>query len=423
MVAGAIWLAVAAVAMAVIGAAAAAAEAAIAQLPASDIEDAARGRGWAMATVAADPGRAAVASSFARLLAQAWSAVLITVSLSLLLPSAGWLLLCAGIAAALIAVILVGVSPRTLGGRRPLPVLVATAPVVAVARVTFGRLAVSVRQIRRRSETEPEGEDDNLLLNLVDKAAEQSRLESDERELIHSVFEFRLTLTRSIMVPRTDMATLPFDTDVSGALDAFFATGFSRLPVEGEDVDDIRGVLYLRDTARAVRTSGPHAPIAPVVRPASFVPESKPVDDLLHEMQRDHIHMGIVIDEYGGVAGLVTLEDVLEELVGEISDEYDHDLPEMQDLGNGRIRVNARASAEDVGEAFGVDIMEDDVDSVGGLFVKHLGALPSPLSKVRVGPLVMVADRVDPRSRRLVTLLVERVGPGPAPALPAGGRA
>jgi CBS domain containing-hemolysin-like protein len=422
---GAGWLGAAALFFAVVGACAAAAEAAIGQLPASEIRAAASSRGWGLRTIARNPAQAALSSSFLRLLAQSLCAVLLTLALSRVIQNPWVLLVCAVVAVAVVAILLLGVSPRSLGQRAPIRVLRSTSTLIALSCAIFGGITGSVQRVRRRriQTPAPSLHGEEALLHMVDRAAEQQHMESDEQELIHSVFEFQQTLTRSIMVPRTDMSTLAVQSTVAQALAEFFRTGFSRLPVEGEDVDDIRGVLYLRDTARAAQgTGGAEIPIASLVRPASFVPESKPVDDLLREMQRDRIHMAIVIDEYGGVAGLATLEDVLEELVGEITDEYDHDLPEMQRVGEGRLRVLARTSAEDVGDAYGVDITEDDVDSIGGLFVKYLGALPTTGATVHVGPLLLTAERVDPRNRRLITVLAERVGPGPEPHLPEQAR-
>lgn len=248
-----------------------------------------------------------------------------------------------------------------------------------------------------------------LFAPLSGPAAEKP--EEFEQELLESVEEFTETIAREIMVPRIDMVTISAETNLAGAMTLFLSRGFSRLPVLGKSVDDVRGVLYLKDVARVgfERPEKLEADSAAVLmRPAIFVPESKPVDDLLRQMQSSSVHMAIVVDEYGGVAGLVTMEDVIEEIVGEISDEYDRELPEIEQLADGSYLVNARLSLADLGELFELELETEVVDSVGGLVAMELGQLPRLGDSVEVAGLTFTVDRIEPRRKRLITLTVSR---------------
>ena len=235
--------------------------------------------------------------------------------------------------------------------------------------------------------------------------------EEFEQELLESVEEFGETLVREIMVPRVDMATISSDASLSGAMEFFLKSGFSRLPVVGSSIDDIKGILYLKDLTRILR-EGPksagkskaHAALRKVV----FIPESMPVDDLLKAMQANATHIAMVVDEYGGVAGLVTLEDIIEELVGEIADEYDEADLEVVALEEGSYRVAARYSLFELGELFEIELEDEDVDSVGGLLAKELGRLPVRGDEVKYSGLIFRADRIEGRRRRLVSVLVNR---------------
>lgn len=235
--------------------------------------------------------------------------------------------------------------------------------------------------------------------------------EEFEQELLDSVEEFGETIVREIMVPRIDMATVPFDATVEKAMSIFLQRGYSRLPIVGKNKDDIRGVLYLKDIARLLHENpklASESSLADFARKAVFVPESKPVDDLLREMQANSTHIAIIIDEYGGVAGLATMEDVIEEIVGEIADEYDKDVPDIDDLGDGRMRVNARYSLVDLGELFELELEDQDVDSIGGLLAKTLGRLPKFGDRVVVSGLTLIADRIEGRRKRLISVIVEK---------------
>ena len=235
--------------------------------------------------------------------------------------------------------------------------------------------------------------------------------EEFEQELIDSVEEFGETLVREIMVPRVDMATISSEASLSEAMEFFLKSGFSRLPVVGKTIDEISGILYLKDLTRILhegtKATGKSKTQA-ALRKVVFVPESMPVDDLLKAMQANATHIAIVVDEYGGVAGLVTLEDVIEELVGEIADEYDEADDQVTAIEDGSYRVAARFSLFELGELFEIELEDEDVDSVGGLLAKELGRLPVRGDEVSYSGLIFRADRIEGRRKRLVSVLVSR---------------
>lgn len=240
------------------------------------------------------------------------------------------------------------------------------------------------------------------LLSLVDEAAELDTIEDDERAFIRSVFEFGETVVRELMVPRTDMATIEATATIEEVVATFLARRVSRLPVIGEDADEVVGIVHLRDTLGA--DPGQNV-MSRASRPV-FVPESQMADDLLRQMQRDRFHLAMVVDEYGGIAGLVTMEDLIEELVGEITDESDVGGQDVEDLGEGRYRVLARYNIEDLGEIFGIELADDDVDSIGGLLTKALGELPRHGATVEIAGLRLTVDRIE--RRRVRTVIAER---------------
>jgi CBS domain containing-hemolysin-like protein len=206
------------------------------------------------------------------------------------------------------------------------------------------------------------------------------------------------------------MVSIEIPKTVQQALYLFLRSGFSRIPVIGESVDDVLGVLYLKDVVRHTQSGDATAQaVADLMRPATFVPESKPVDDLLSEMQAARTHLVIVVDEYGGTAGLVTIEDILEEIVGEITDEYDVERPPVETLEDGSVRVTARLPIEDLGEIFGVELPADEVETVGGLLAQTLGRVPIPGASVDVGGLHLIAEGTTGRRNRIDSVLVRRV--------------
>jgi CBS domain containing-hemolysin-like protein len=331
---------------------------------------------------------------------------------------AGWraALVTAG-AMTLVSFVVVGVAPRTVGRQHAYAVGRATAPLVRwIGRVLnpLASLLILIGNAVTPGRGFPEGPFGSQveLRELVDLAEQRGVVEHGEREMIHSVFALGDTIAREVMVPRTEMVWIESAKTVQQALYLFLRSGFSRIPVIGESVDDVLGVLYLKDVVRHTQSGDATAQsVADLMRPATFVPESKPVDDLLSEMQAARTHLVIVVDEYGGTAGLVTIEDILEEIVGEITDEYDVERPPVENLEDGSVRVTARLPIEDLGEIFGVELPADEVETVGGLLAQTLGRVPIPGASVDVGGLHLIAEGTTGRRNRIDSVLVRRVEP------------
>jgi CBS domain containing-hemolysin-like protein len=243
-------------------------------------------------------------------------------------------------------------------------------------------------------------------------ASEEGEIEPGEKELIHSIFEFGDTIAREVMVPRTDIVWIESTKTVPQALALAMRSGFSRIPVVAENIDDVVGVVYLKDVIR--RSQDPEGArqtkIEEIMRPPTFVPESKPVDELLREMQARNSHIAIVIDEYGGTAGLVTIEDILEEIVGEIRDEYDVERPPIEELPDGSYRLTSRLAVEDLGELLAVELPRgDDVETVGGLMAQLLGRVPIPGSTVTAYGLQLTAENAGGRRNRIDTVIAKKL--------------
>ncbi|HLN78850.1 MAG TPA: hemolysin family protein, partial [Nocardioidaceae bacterium] len=252
------------------------------------------------------------------------------------------------------------------------------------------------------------------LRELVDLAEASSVIESGEREMIHSVFELGDTIVREVMVPRTDVVFIERSKTLRQAMSLALRSGYSRIPVIGENLDDIVGFAYLKDITKRVfdrHEAEQTERVESVMRPVLYVPDSKPVDELLREMQAKRKHVAVVVDEYGGTAGLVTIEDVLEEIVGEITDEYDEARVEVERLDTGATRVSSRYPVDDLEELCGVPIEDDDVDTVGGLMAKHLGRVPIPGSVVEVEGLRFEAEAPTGRRNRIGTVLISHAEP------------
>ncbi|MDQ1456969.1 MAG: magnesium and cobalt exporter, family [Actinomycetota bacterium] len=245
------------------------------------------------------------------------------------------------------------------------------------------------------------------ILTMADVAAQQATIETEERELIHSIFEFGDTVVREVMLPRTDMVAVEADATVDEAIGTAIEAGKSRLPAYEDTTDDIVGLVFLKDlVARSAAGQGAE-PVRESLRHAHFVPESKRVAELLREMQTEKFHMAIVVDEYGGTAGLVTMEDLLEEIVGEITDEYDLPEPAVEMLASGALRVPGRTPIDEVNELLDADLPQDEWDTVGGLVFNTLGHVPIEGECVRVDGLEFCAERV--QGRRIVSVIITRL--------------
>jgi magnesium and cobalt exporter, CNNM family len=340
---------------------------------------------------------------------------------------AGWrtFLIAAAVTAAVLYLV-AGIAPRMLGRRYEGRLAVAAAGVLyPVVRVLgpLPRMLLAAGSALVAGRGAREGASEEELRGLVDLLEQRRVIEPGESAMMQSVFELGETIVREVMVPRTDMVYVERGKTVRQTLSLALRSGFSRIPVVGENEDDVIGIAYLKDLVEHIeknRESESVAKVESVMRPATFVPDSKPVDVLLREMQARQIHLAIVIDEYGGTAGLVTIEDILEEIVGEITDEYDQEQPTVDWLAPGRARVTARLPVTDLEELFGVSIDAEDVETVGGLLAYALGRVPIAGSVANVAGLTLTAESLAGRRNRIGTVTVERQMPGAADGGPDG---
>jgi CBS domain containing-hemolysin-like protein len=334
-----------------------------------------------------------------------------------------WGLLAAAAIMVVVSFVVIGVGPRTIGRQHAYSIALAAAlPLQAISvlltplsrlLVLMGNALTPGRGFRNgpfASEIE--------LREVVDLAQQSGVVADDERRMIQSVFELGDTPAREVMVPRTEMVWIESDKTAGQATSLAVRSGHSRIPVVGENVDDVVGVVFLKDLVQQTYYStngGRDTKVTEVMRPAVFVPDSKPLDALLREMQRDRNHMALLVDEYGAIAGLATIEDVLEEIVGEIADEYDTDeVAPVEELGDGNFRVSARLPLEDLAELYELELDEDlDVDTVGGLLAHELGRVPLPGAEVTWDSLRLRAEGgQDHRGRvRIGTVLVKPTEP------------
>ena len=290
---------------------------------------------------------------------------------------------------------------------RPVSGLVAFTPLRYVSRALIGFTNVIIpgRGLRKGpfvSEQE--------LLGIVDAAVEDEVIADEERELIESIITFGDTVAREVMVPRPDMVTVPVTSTVTHALDVAIEHGFSRLPVIGASVDDVVGIAYTKDLVRAEREGRGSAPVRPELRPAKFLPETKPLARLMREMQAEKFHLAILVDEYGGTAGLVSLEDCLEELVGDIVDEYDREVPEVEHMADGQLRVEGGLGIDELNELVGLSLPDDDWDTVGGFVFGTLGHVPDEGESFEHDGYRFVAEKLE--GRRIAFVRVTPVADG-----------
>ncbi len=357
---------------------------------------------------------------FLRLLCEISAIVLVTLQIDEAVDGSWWVSVLTAIGVMLVvSFVMIGVAPRTLGRQHSESVALLSAGPLAVFTSVLGplpRLLILVGNAITPGRGFREGpfSTETELREMVDIAEASALIESGERKMIHSVFELGDTTVREVMVPRNDVVFIEHYKNLRQTLSLFLRSGFSRVPVIGENLDDIRGVAYLKDIVRR-DFEAPGAEltqrIEEVMRPVHWVPESKPVDALLSEMQTRRQHIAIVVDEYGGTAGLATIEDLLEEIVGEITDEYDAEEVEVEQLPDGSVRVSSRYPIDDLDELFGFDVEEEDIDSVGGLMAKHLGLVPIPGSSVDAHGLRFVAEETAGRRNKIGTILIRRIDP------------
>ena len=425
------WLLVAAAVLALAAGWCANAEAALALVSATGAAERTRGR---LSTVAADLPRYMSVLLLLRALCEIGAAVLVTAAFVRWFGD-DWRAVLAALAVVIgLRYALTGVRPQTgrIGPRTERTAERAAAFLFPLTRalgplprllVACGNALPPARRVRPQADEEG-SLDRSELRGLVDYLERRSDIEPGERDMVRSVFELGDTIVREVMVPRTDMVFIEADKTVEQALSLALRSGFSRIPVVGENEDDVVGIAYLKDIvawshghpgALSAENAGANEKVATVIRPASYVPDSKPVDELLRQMQAQRSHVAIVIDEYGGTAGLVTIEDILEEIVGEIADEYDdNERPPVEWLSDDSARVTARLSVTELGELFGVDLEDEDVETVAGLLAHALGRVPIAGSTATVRGLRLTAEHLAGRRNKIDTVLVEREG-GAAP--------
>lgn len=317
----------------------------------------------------------------------------------------------------LVSFVVIGVAPRTVGRQHDQRVATLSAGPLSFVTTVLGPLPKLLIQLGNaitpgKGFREGPFSTETELRELVDLAEASAVIESGERRMIHSVFELGDTIAREVMVPRTDVVYIERYKNLRQTMSLFLRSGFSRVPVVGENLDDIVGIAYLKDLVRR-DFEQPDVEftqrVDEVMRPVYWVPESKPVDALLTELQARRQHIAVVVDEYGGTAGLITIEDVLEEIVGEITDEYDEEETDVEYLDDGTYRVSSRYPVDDLDELVGVAVHDEDVDSVGGLMAKQLGRVPIPGSIVEAHGLRFEAERVSGRRNKIGTVLVSPV--------------
>jgi CBS domain containing-hemolysin-like protein len=316
--------------------------------------------------------------------------------------------------------VVVGVGPRTLGKQQPhkyarYGIIVAYGLAFLLGPVT--KLLISVGNALTPGKGFRSGPftSEAELRDLVDQAHERGLVESDEHEMIHSVFELGDTLVRELMVPRTDMVWVEKDKSLRQGLSLALRSGYSRIPVIGDGIDNIVGIVYVKDLAKRAldHHEAEHTEkIEQLMRPANFVPEIKMADDLLKEMQKNQIHLAIVVDEYGGTAGIITIEDIIEEIVGEIEDEFDDGEEEFTWLSADKGRARATLHIEDLADELKIEIEKDeyeDIDSIGGLMAQKLGRVPIAGSTISWHGWAITSERPQGRRRRISSVLVERL--------------
>ena len=312
-----------------------------------------------------------------------------------------------------VSFVLIGVAARTLGRQKADRIALSSTRLISALTTVIGPIPQILIIIGNaitpgRGFTDGPFTSEAELREMVDMAEASDLIEAGERRMIHSVFELGDTIVKEVMVPRTEMVWIEKDKTLRQGLSLALRSGFSRIPVIGEDVDDVLGVLYLKDVIRRTYDN-PNAQasenVDSLMRPPTFCPDSKPVDALLKEMQLTRSHVVIVVDEFGGTAGLATIEDILEEIVGEIVDEFDEEIPPYVRLSDGRFRVSSRLPVHELGDLFGLKVDDDDVDTVLGLMAKELNKVPIAGSVVDWEGIELVAERASGRRHSIQTVV------------------
>ncbi|MEY4311480.1 MAG: hypothetical protein RLZZ571_250 [Actinomycetota bacterium] len=353
---------------------------------------------------------------FAHLSLSTIAVILVTNSSIGLLGDNPQALAVAAISMVVVGYVFLGVAPQTLGRQHPERIAMRTLGLTRFVTIFLSPLsrffialgnAITPGKGFREGPFSTQAE----LRELVDMAGADSVIEDDERQMIHSVFELGDTVAREVMVPRTEMVWVESTKTLRQAMSLGLRSGYSRIPVVGESIDDIVGVIYVKDIAKRIfehSDAQTTERVSDLMRPVYLVPDSRSADELLRDMQAARTHLAVLVDEYGGTAGLVTIEDVLEEIVGEISDEYDVAAPDVEELGDGEYRISARLHVDDLAELLDIEIEEEGVDTVAGLMAKRLGSVPISGAQVDIGEHILTAESAVGRRNRISTVLVTR---------------
>lgn len=369
-----------------------------------------------VADIAADPSPYVNSVTLVRTIAQMCAVVLVSLLVFSHVASTWQRLLITAGTMTLVSFIVWGVGPHTLGRQRAESVARKAARTVNALTMILGpvpQVLITIGNALTPGRGYADGpfSSEAELRELVDMAEASDVIEHGERDMIHSVFELGDTLVREVMVPRTDVVFVEQDKTLRQGLALALRSGFSRIPVIDGSLDDVVGVLYLKDLTRRLYDN-PEADkretIGDIMREPVFCPDSKPIDELLHKMQRDRNHMVVVIDEFGGTAGLATIEDIVEEIVGEITDEYDAEPIVATEVEPGRFRVASRMPLDELGDLFGMELEDDDVETVGGLVAKELNMVPLKGAMIVWNGLEMVADQSSGRRHLISSFLVRR---------------
>ncbi|MCT1828512.1 hemolysin family protein [Brevibacterium luteolum] len=396
----------------------AAADAAISNVSHHEISDAAedgtRG-GTTAAAILADLPTHINVLTFVRQFFEALATVFIAVGYYHVFGISWQLILASVITASIAVFVVAGVSPRTIGRRRSLKVSLLTGWLVAGLRRALGpvaRILVWLGNVLTPDKVFRDGPfvTEEQLRDLVERASAVDVIEDEERDMIESVFNLADTRVYKVMVPRTDIVAIDSDQPLVKAMELFLRSGFSRVPVIDDDLDDVRGVVYLKDVARRLHLhpEDAEAPVSEHCRPVVFVPETKPVDELMREMQLASNHVALAVDEYGGTAGLITMEDIVEEIVGEIEDEYDAAEDDIVETAPGEYLVSTRTQIDDLAEFFDTRIEDEDVTTVGGLLSKAIDRVPIAGAHATISGLYIEAMPGQGRRHRITHVRVRR---------------
>ena len=318
----------------------------------------------------------------------------------------------ATISMTLLLFIFAEVTPKTFAIKRTDNVALVIAPVIGFLGKVLGPVANALLRLANvlmpgKGLKEGPYITEQELRASAEVASSEGEIEEEEKELIHSIFEFGDTIAREVMVPRPDIVAVEDTQSLRDVQALVLEHGYSRIPVYHEDLDDVVGVVFAKDVLKALHQGTVEMPLADIVRQAHYVPESKKVADLLREMQREKFHQALVTDEYGSVTGIVALEDLLEELVGEITDEYDVEEPEMIEVGDGIYRVSGKTSIDDLNDTLGTALPDEEWDTVGGLVLDIFGKIPDPGEEADFQGLRFRAEEV--QGRRVATVVITRV--------------